>query len=161
VRPTIERLTFRDAERLRSVRLRALSDAPEAFSATVDEFAVRPVQSWLQELAELATFVAMANGHDIGLVQGAAHDSLVDAAYLISMWVTPEARRCGVGRALVDALVGWAKAEGRSRLFLDVGERNASAIALYERAGFRPSGETSTLPTPREHIREIQLVLTL
>jgi ribosomal protein S18 acetylase RimI-like enzyme len=47
------------------------------------------------------------------------------------------------------------------RLFLDVVETNTPAIALYARKGFVPTGEAGTLPPPRDHIREIQLVMML
>ena len=77
------------------------------------------------------------------------------------MWVAPEARRHGIGSALVDAVVHWARTLGLRRLLLDVTEGNGPAIALYRRKGFVPNGETGMLPPPREHIREIQLVMRL
>jgi GNAT superfamily N-acetyltransferase len=80
---------------------------------------------------------------------------------LISMWVAPEARRQGIGAALVEAVAHWARTRGLKRLFLDVVERNTPAIALYARKGFIATGEAGTLPPPRDHIREIQLVMRL
>ena len=77
------------------------------------------------------------------------------------MWVAPEARRQGLGSALVDAVVDWARSRGWTRVLLDVGETNTAAAALYARKGFRPNGRLGTLPPPREHVREIQLVMTL
>jgi GNAT superfamily N-acetyltransferase len=157
----IERLTVGDGDRLRAIRLRALRDAPKAFAATLDETAARPLDTWNRQLEQLATFVATVNIHDIGLVRGSPHDHLADAAYLVSMWVAPEARRRGIGLALVDAVVNWARTQGHGRLLLDVGEQNAPAIALYERAGFVSSGQMSTLQSHRGPIREIQFVLEL
>jgi GNAT superfamily N-acetyltransferase len=150
-----------DGERLRAIRLRALRDAPDAFGTTWEDAAARPPECWDRQLEQLATFVATANGCDLGLVRGVLHDDFSDAAYLISMWVALEARRRGIGSALVDAVVQWARERALNRLFLDVAESNAPAIALYIRKGFVPSGAVGTLPPPREHVREIQLVLTL
>lgn len=157
----IERLGAAEAERLRSIRLRSLREAPDAFSTTADQAATWPAESWDRQLEELATFVATAGGRDLGIVRGVAHDQLPDVAYLISMWVAPEARRRRVGSALVDAVVDWARRRGFHRVILDVAESNAPAIALYRRRGFAPNGEVGTLPPPREHVREIQMVRTL
>jgi hypothetical protein len=42
-----------------------------------------------------------------------------------------------------------------------VAEGNAPAIARYTKKGFLPNGVVGTLPPPRQHIREIQLVMAL
>ena len=146
---------------MRSIRLRALADAPEAFATTFDEAAETPVESWERQLQQLATFVATADGSDLGMARGAHHDQLPDSGYLISMWVAPEARRRGVAADLIDAVVGWARTEGFHRLILDVAEGNAPAVALYLRKGFVPNGTFGKMPPPREHIREIQLEMRL
>jgi GNAT superfamily N-acetyltransferase len=60
------------------------------------------------------------------------------------MYVAPEERGRGVGRALLAALEAAARALGLSRLVLETGDRQREAIALYRRAGFRdipPFGE--------------------
>jgi ribosomal protein S18 acetylase RimI-like enzyme len=157
----IERLTSLDGERLRAIRLRSLRDAPDAFITTWDEAAALGPESWVRQLEELATFVASDEGVDLGLVRGAIHEQDRDAAYVISMWVAPEARRRGVGSALVDAVVQWARAQGLRRLLLDVAEANTSAIAFYTSEGFVPTGRQGTLPEPRTHFCEIQLGMSL
>ena len=154
---TIERLSAGNGPRLRAIRLRALADSPDAFATTFKEAAARPLESWDQQLDQIAAFVAIAAGSDVGLVRSTRHDTLEDIGYLISVWVAPEARGQGIGASLVAAVVRWAKTQGLQRLLLDVGETNTPAIALYTRMGFAPNGKTSTLPPPREHIREIQL----
>jgi ribosomal protein S18 acetylase RimI-like enzyme len=157
----IERLKTDAGERLRTIRLRALQEAPYAFEATYEESAARPPESWARQLADLATFVAVDGGHDVGMVRAGPHGVLADAAYLISMWVAPEARRRGVGNALIDAIVHWAKATGYARVVLDVGTHNPHAIALYVRAGFVAMDAPRALPSPREHLREQQMARAL
>src|SRR5262245_33108331 len=71
---------------------------------------------------QLETFVATEGGRDVGLVRGMRHDHFGDAGYLISLWVAPEARRHGIGSALIDAVALWGKTQGFNRLLLDVGE---------------------------------------
>jgi ribosomal protein S18 acetylase RimI-like enzyme len=157
----IKQLTTGDGERLRALRLRSLRDAPDAFGTTLEEAASWSPDTWNRQLQQHATFVACARGTDVGLVRGALHDQFPDTGYLISMWVAPEARRQGIGSALVDAVAQWARTKGLARLLLDVGEHNTAAIALYARNGFVPNGEGGRLPPPRGHIRQIQLVLAL
>lgn len=53
------------------------------------------------------------------------------------MYVLPEGRGQGIGRAVLDALEAEARKLGLSRLVLETGERQPEAIAVYERAGFR------------------------
>jgi GNAT superfamily N-acetyltransferase len=157
----IEQLSAGDGARLRAIRLRALQDSPQAFETTFEEAAARPLDDWDGHLEQIATFVAVAGGRDVGLVRGMRHQQFPDAGYLISMWVAPEARQQGTGSALVGAVIQWGRAQGLDRLLLDVGEMNATAIALYTRKGFLPTGETGSLPPPRDHVREIQMAMKL
>ncbi len=53
------------------------------------------------------------------------------------MGVVPEARRSGVGEALMRGLIDHARGAGVRTLFLEVLETNAGARALYEKLGFR------------------------
>ncbi|MEE8167030.1 MAG: GNAT family N-acetyltransferase, partial [Myxococcota bacterium] len=110
---------------------------------------------------EIATLVAARDGLDVDLARCAPDDRSRDTAWLISMWVAPEARGAGVGEALIDAVVDWARSTGTARLLLDVGDDNGPARALYTRKGFAARSEVSTLPPPRDHIREHQLALKL
>ncbi len=48
--------------------------------------------------------------------------------------------RCGVGRALLDAVLRWAAQEGALSMRLEVRESNAAARALYARCGFVRTG---------------------
>ena len=157
----IECLQPGDEERLRALRLRALQDAPTAFDTTVAEALQWSAASWAQQLRDLATFVAVLEGQDVGMVRGAPSTKGDGAAYLISMWVAPEHRRLGVGGALIDAVIAWATGVGAQTLLLDVGEQNEGAIALYRRKGFVRNGKRSTLPAPRQYIHECQMVRSL
>lgn len=146
--------------RLRQLRLRALHDAPDTFGSTYADVAARPLADWTAQLEELETFVAV-DDVDVGLVRGVADHDEPSRAWLISMWVAPQARGQDVGLALIDAVLAWAERCGFAELHLDVADDNSAAIALYQRAGFEPNGETSTLPPPREHIHEHRRVRRL
>ncbi len=59
-------------------------------------------------------------------------------AYLYDLEVRREFRRMGVGRALLDRVIEYCRRNGYRRLGLRVELRNAPALRLYSRAGFRP-----------------------
>jgi ribosomal protein S18 acetylase RimI-like enzyme len=73
------------------------------------------------------------------------------------MWIAPEARKQGVGVALVQAVVEWAESEKHRRIILDAANTNTAAIRLYESCGFVPTGKTGALPPPRDHILEHEM----
>jgi GNAT superfamily N-acetyltransferase len=59
-----------------------------------------------------------------------------DDCWLEDLFVREPARGGGAGRALVEAAVASAAERGCKRIELDVNERNAPALALYESCGF-------------------------
>lgn len=128
---------------LRELRLRALAGAPDAFGSTLAEASAYPDEEWRArarrqaEGDEIAFFVALEDGRWRGMAGGWADDPGPGDVTIISMWVDPELRRRGAGRALIEAVADWARGLGASRLALWVTESNAAARALYERAGFR------------------------
>ena len=66
-------------------------------------------------------------------------------AYLHDIVVTPEARRDGVARALLDAVVAWSREQRMPRLVLWTAEANAPAQRLFAAHGFRPTMREMTL----------------
>jgi putative acetyltransferase len=65
------------------------------------------------------------------------------------MYVTPDVRGRGIGRALLDLLEAEARTLGLAQLVLETGTRQVEALALYRRAGFtaiRAYGEYAASP---------------
>ena len=58
----------------------------------------------------------------------------------LGLMVAREARRQGVGKAMLEASVEWAKAAGVRKIELHVFPWNDPAIQLYERFGFEREG---------------------
>lgn len=59
-------------------------------------------------------------------------------AWLEDVFVQPDARGRGLGRALVEASVGRAISRGCGRIQLDCNRDNEAAVRLYESLGFAP-----------------------
>lgn len=59
---------------------------------------------------------------------------------ILTFAVEPKRRGAGLGRRLLDAHLENLERGGARLVFLEVGEDNAAAIKLYERAGFKVIG---------------------
>ena len=65
--------------------------------------------------------------------------SVVDESELLLLAVAPEHRRRGFGRGLLHHFLAQARADGLTRVHLEVRDGNP-AIEMYRGAGFRPIG---------------------
>jgi len=61
-------------------------------------------------------------------------------AYLEGVFVVPEARRRGVGKKLVEAAEGWARAQGCGEFASDTAPSNSVSVALHRAVGFTDAG---------------------
>jgi ribosomal-protein-alanine N-acetyltransferase len=90
--------------------------------------------------------VAEADGRLVGfavgkvVVDGDFDSGVGRFAVLETVAVDAAARRCGVGRALCEAIVGWSNEQGARILELEVRAGSAGAIALYAGLGFVVAG---------------------
>ncbi|HEY0492010.1 MAG TPA: GNAT family N-acetyltransferase, partial [Candidatus Dormibacteraeota bacterium] len=89
----VRRLGPADWEEFRQIRLRALAEAPEAFSSTLADAVRLDQREWMERLAGRAQFLALTGPISVGTAGGIQAES---CAELISMWVDPSCRRSGV-----------------------------------------------------------------
>jgi GNAT superfamily N-acetyltransferase len=140
-----------EGERLRELRLRAVSGAPAAFASTVEHEAAHPDAHWSQlagqsELADaMVVFVADDGERWLAMAAGRWFDRERGIAALWGMWVDPVARRLGLGDRLVGEVRRWAASQGAEFLRLGVVEGVDDVAAFYERLGFVRTGETRPL----------------
>lgn len=64
------------------------------------------------------------------------------------LYVSPEARGTGLGRALVQAIVEAARRAGYREMLLDTHETMSAAQALYRSVGFEPTDAYCDVPVP-------------
>lgn len=156
----IQRAKSTEWKSVRAIRLRALSESPDAFSSTLAEEQRLSDADWQERCRSdrVAQFLAVSTDGDLcGIAVGAPYEGEPASAGLFGMWVAPEFRQRGLGVSLVNAVIQWAHDAGYQRLVLDVGDDNRPAVRLYESCGFVPTGIKGTLPAPRQHITEYQL----
>ncbi|MFD1506012.1 GNAT family N-acetyltransferase [Georgenia yuyongxinii] len=144
---TVRRVGGEDWPTLKAVRLRALDADPAAFTSTLAREEAFTDAVWQERAGAGRSFVACRADAVVGLVSYYAEDGRPRERQLVSMWVAPEARRSGVARALVDAVLDAAAAEGAERLTLFVVDDNEAARRLYEQLGFVATGEVQELPS--------------
>jgi GNAT superfamily N-acetyltransferase len=137
----------REVEALYRLRLRALAEDPDAFDQTVADAQAKGIEP----LAELLAMAAQGQelvlfGEVDGVPSGVVFVSRSrrprsgHRARLWGMWVAPEVRGRGVGRALVAEAVQWCREHGVEMVDLWVVTDHHRAIRMYERAGFRICG---------------------
>jgi RimJ/RimL family protein N-acetyltransferase len=95
------------------------------------------VEARARSLTLEGSFVAEANGEIVGMLH--VERSRFGFGEL-GMAVARPWRGQGVGTALLEAAIEWAREEGLHKLSLSVFPHNASAIALYRRFGFVEEG---------------------
>lgn len=168
----------------RLMRLRALTDSPSQFgSAFQREIAFTP-QVWTQRLMNphqitfIATISSSIDSIDLptkcetwnepsqfkvsdqllplGMITCIQSFDNPEDARIVGLWVSPETRRQGIGKALIEKALSWAsqRVEEHERfktLILDVWKDNWAARGLYERCGFTRLAGTS--PEEAQDIR--------
>ena len=103
-----------------------------------------PLSYWL---------VAEVDGEVAGYV---GSQSVLDAADMMNLAVSPKYRKQGIGQELVKYLVHHLQQNNVIALLLEVRVSNAPAIALYEKMGFVQVGRR---PNYYHHPREDALIL--
>lgn len=82
--------------------------------------------------------LAWRDGRPIGLANVIFHRhgwQIEDICYLQDLFVDPEVRGSGAGRALIEAVYTMADANGTPRVYWLTQEFNSKARALYDRVG--------------------------
>lgn len=145
----VARIAPAELSAYKALRDEALRLHPDAFDADIESEQARPPESYLGRLGLGETLGgsfllgAWQNRELIGMIglERQPQQKLRHSAELNSMMVHPRHTGRGVGIQLVEAAVAEArKAIGLEQVIARVSTSSASAIRLYERAGFQGCG---------------------
>lgn len=162
VQVIVQQVGENDWRLVQDVRLRALREDPDVFGASLAREERFVESHWRMRLRTSTTWIAVDDG---GVGRGIVTmmqepGSPVDDRHVVSLWVASEARRHGVGWALLDAVRTAAAAEDARTVSLWLLDGNHAAGDLYVRAGFTRTGERQVLPRDPSQTEE-RYVLTL
>jgi ribosomal protein S18 acetylase RimI-like enzyme len=136
-----------DAAAFRALRLRALREEPTPFLATYEEEVQVPVEEVAARLASSRPDTAVLGAFREEVLVGTlgfyrqAHTKARHRVSLWGMYVAPEERRRGVGRALLDQVIADVRALGDvNQIELFVATTEASPRRLYRAACFGVQG---------------------
>ena len=121
---------------------RAMAESFAAVAEERDGIATEPPVD-IEERAALfarstdGSVVAVAGGQIVGFLHvEVSRHGFGD----FGMLVDRDWRGRGVGSALIQAAIGWARSQGLHKLCLEVFAHNAAAITLYRKSGFVEEG---------------------
>lgn len=149
---------------LKTVRLRALTENPEAFGTTLTQASAWDDARWQENarrftlLPPAASFLAYADDTLCGMVNCFVTETNSRTVEMTAFWVAPQQRGQGIADALVAAIISWAKLQGVMTLQAWVVEDNARALGFYRKLGFRETKERQPhMPDP---VKQIKLLKT-
>lgn len=144
---SIRELHGADAVAFFDLRLEGLEQEPSAFGEAAEEFRATAIEEVARRLDDhrSGNFVlGAAVGARVVGIAGFSRTSRIRRRHEGSLWgvfVASNWRACGVGRALLQALIDRAREQpGMTQITLTVSSENESAKRLYASLGFRTTG---------------------
>lgn len=138
--PIVELLEPNDWQRLRSIRLQALTDSGHAFGGTLEGESAEDEAAWREKFVKNDYLIASVDGKDVAMLSVEVLNGDFGATCWIgSCWSNPDFRGKGLLRSLftyIDKQDKDWKIQG-----LGVWTDNYTAIAAYEKLGFVKMGE--------------------
>jgi ribosomal protein S18 acetylase RimI-like enzyme len=153
-------VTPADWKDLRSVRLRALADAPKAFVSEHGREDGWLEEDWRSAIYQGLWVVARTAHGVIGVARSSQDPQSPESRYIEAVWVAPEFRRLGVGRGLVRWLIDRERKSGIREILLWVIDTNVHARSFYFGMGFRSTGRIQPIPGEENRTEELLAYVT-
>jgi ribosomal protein S18 acetylase RimI-like enzyme len=141
----IQELTPDDAVTVQELRLFALRESPAAFGSSYAEEADWPqgvIAARLEDPSNHAYGAFINDGRLIGMAVLRREQRVKSShkASVFGLYVLPQHRRRGIGRALLETVISRASELGVRQVNLSVANANEAAVLLYESCGFERFG---------------------
>ena len=138
-----EELNESQWDRLRAIRLASLKDTPDAFGGSYEREVAFTEREWRERFTpNFSYLVASVNGKDIAtMFLEKMQGDFGATCWVGGCWSNPEYRGIGAVRAMFDYVDSVAGEKGWKIQGLGVFIVNKSAIAAYEKLGFKAMGE--------------------
>lgn len=156
-----------DAGNYLNLRLEALQNNPEAFASSFDEEKDQAVEKYESRFQseDSYTFGAFEKGKLVGVITLVKEKliKLSHKANIVAMYVSPEKRGLGIGKALVkEAIIKAGEWDDIEQVYLTVVTTNVTAKKLYISLGFVIFGtEKRALKQDHTYFDEDLMVLFL
>jgi GNAT superfamily N-acetyltransferase len=146
----------------RDVRLRALTEPPGSFTATLADEADRDEQFWRDRMTRSHRILAERGPIPQGIVSLGPYVQEPSAGEVFGLYVIPEARGTGVSWRLVEAAAALATQQTYLQLYYWVGTDNGRAVGFAQNFGFRTTDyRRPSRSSDLEPGEEIAMVLSL
>jgi GNAT superfamily N-acetyltransferase len=146
----------------RDVRLRALAESPDSFTATLADEADREEQFWRDRMTRSHRLLAERGPVAQGIVSLGPYEQDPSAAEVFGLYVVPEARGTRVSWRLVEAAAALAIQQAYLQLYYWVGIDNGRAVGFAKNFGFRTTDyRRPTRRSDPEPGEEIAMMLPL
>jgi RimJ/RimL family protein N-acetyltransferase len=131
-----------EAQRLRSLRLAALKDAPYAYGAKYEVDKDKPISFWQESLEISNWFFVSVDEEDIGLigVEKAGADRISDC-WIFGWWIAEQYRGKGIVKLMLDEIDKFCLENNWLHQGLGVWPENQRAVAAYINLGFVSGGD--------------------
>ncbi len=137
VTPSIARIAPENLTQLKRLRLRALKDSPDCFLSahTIERHYLN--KRWAAEFKRGEWYAGVSNGADVSLIGVTREPEMPESECFIEyMWVARSFRRQGIGRHMLEEVLGILRASGVKAVYLWVLDGNNAAAELYQKVGF-------------------------
>ena len=154
-------------DRLRSIRLEALKDSPDAFITKHEEALADPQSRWEELAARGAagdgqtTIIAVRGRDTVAMAVGLWDpDRSGTVMPVVAVFVSPRVRRQGVGARVMRSVHDWGRSKGATAASLWVVDSNTAARGFYEGIGYKATLDRHEISVPPVRW-ETRMVLTL
>lgn len=162
-------LSEADAKSYQALRLRALQTDPDSFGSTYERevhFTIEQVEERVRQAEDRYVLGAFhEDGSLVGIVRFMRESDLKSKhkGTIYGMYIAPEVRGQGVGKALMVETIALAKnSDGVEQIHLQVVSKNETAKKLYKSLGFETYGiEPKALKDNEQYYDEELMVLFL